>query len=162
MSTRADRKRLLRQLDRIESAADRQAEINQLLQMIDDLRADAVEKARAEAKRMVDEAVADIGKIQADAVARATAEAIAEIDKQILERDKGFSLDSDAAMLWGIHRALGYGKIRLERLYRAIIKEHITMRKYYEIDDTYPERLILKERLGVDVEALNQEFLDQL
>lgn len=71
MSTRADRKRLLRQLDRIEGAADRQAEINQLLQMIDDLRADAVEKARAEAQRMVDEAVADIGKIQADAVARA-------------------------------------------------------------------------------------------
>ena len=33
------------------------------------------------------------------------------------------------------------------------------MREYYEIDDTFPERYKLKERCGVDVEALNAEFL---
>lgn len=46
----------------------------------------------------------------------------------------------------------------LERFYRDMMKEHIRMRKFYEMDDTYPERYKLKELCGVDVEALNNEF----
>ena len=69
---------------------------------------------------------------------RATAAAIHEIDQQIVY--------------------LGFGKKRLERFYRDMLKEHIHMREVYEMDDTYPERYKLKELCNVDVEALNNEF----
>ena len=89
---------------------------------------------------------------------RATAAALHEIDRQILERDEAFSLDIDAMVLWTLHVCCGFGKQRLERFYRDMMKEHIRMRKFYEMDDTYPERYKLKELCGVDVEALNNEF----
>ena len=81
---------------------------------------------------------------------RATAAAIHEIDRQIL--------DIDAMVLWTLHVYLGFGKKRLERFYRDMLKEHIHMREVYEMDDTYPERYKLKELCNVDVEALNNEF----
>ena len=90
---------------------------------------------------------------------RATAAAIHEIDQQILERDKAFSLDIDSMVLWALHIHCGWGKKRLEDFYRVMVSEHLRMREYYEIDDTFPERYKLKERCGVDVEALNAEFL---
>ena len=89
---------------------------------------------------------------------RATAAAIHEIDRQILERDEAYSLDIDAMVLWTLHVYLGFGKKRLERFYRDMLKEHIHMREVYEMDDTYPERYKLKELCNVDVEALNNEF----
>ena len=90
---------------------------------------------------------------------RATAAAIHEIDQQILERDKAFSLDIDSMVLWALHIHCGWGKKRLEDFYRVMLSEHLRMREYYEIDDTFPERYLLKDRFGVDVEALNAEFL---
>ncbi len=89
---------------------------------------------------------------------RATAAAIHEIDQQILEHDEAYSLDIDAMVLWTLHVYLGFGKKRLERFYRDMLKEHIHMREVYEMDDTYPERYKLKELCNVDVEALNNEF----
>lgn len=85
---------------------------------------------------------------------RATAAAIHEIDRQILEHDEAYSLDIDAMVLWTLHVYLGFGKKRLERFYRDMLKEHIHMREVYEMDDTYPERYKLKELCNVDVEAL--------
>lgn len=85
---------------------------------------------------------------------RATAAAIHEIDQQILEHDEAYSLDIDAMVLWTLHVYLGFGKKRLERFYRDMLKEHIHMREVYEMDDTYPERYKLKELCNVDVEAL--------
>ena len=68
---------------------------------------------------------------------RATAAAIHEIDRQILEHDEAYSLDIDAMVLWTLHVYLGFGKKRLERFYRDMLKEHIHMREVYEMDDTY-------------------------
>lgn len=93
-----------------------------------------------------------------DAKKRATAAAIHEINQQIIEADKKYSLDVDAMVLWALHIHLGFGKKRLENFYIAMMEEHISMRKRYEMDDTYPERLKLKELCGVDVEELNRKF----
>lgn len=91
---------------------------------------------------------------------RATAAAIHEIDQQILERDKAFSLDVDSMILWTLHIHYGWGKKRLEDFYRVMLSEHLRMREYYQIDDTFPERHKLLESCGLDVEALNNEFLE--
>jgi hypothetical protein len=97
-----------------------------------------------------------------DAVAtakdRATQAAIHEIDQQILDRDKQYSLDIASMVLWTLHVHCGFGKKRLESFYRAMVQEHLRMRKCYELDDTYPERYKLKEQCEVDVEALWAEF----
>lgn len=89
---------------------------------------------------------------------RATAAAIHEINRQILEHDEAYSLDIDAMVLWTLHVYLGFGKKRLERFYRNMIKEHVHMRELYKMDDTYPERSKLKELCKVDVRVLNNEF----
>lgn len=99
---------------------------------------------------------------KSDAKDRATQAAIHEIDRQILERDAAYSLDIDAMVLWSLHVLFGFGKSRLERFYRGMMEEHLRMRKFYEMDDTYPERLKLKEQCGVDVEALNKEFVERI
>ena len=89
---------------------------------------------------------------------RATKAALHEINQQILEQDEKFSLDVDAMVLWTLHVFCGFGKKRLEKFYEDMLKEHIRMREYYEIDDTYPERYKLKELCDVNVEALNNKF----
>lgn len=93
-----------------------------------------------------------------DAKKKAVTAAIHEIDQQIIEADRNYSLDIDAMVLWTLHVHCGFGKARLEKFYQAMVEEHIAMRKFYEMDDTYPERLKLKEQCDVDVEELNRKF----
>ena len=95
---------------------------------------------------------------KADAKARATSAAIVEINRQLLEQEEKYSLDLDAMILWTLHKCYGFGKKRLEDFYRAMVEEHIRMRKFYEMNDTYPEQYKLRE-IGVDVAALNQEMI---
>lgn len=101
-----------------------------------------------------------VNRARDDAKKIATDAAIHEINRQILERDEAFSLDLDSMVLWTLHRHLGFGKKRLESFYRAMVEEHIAMREYYQMDDTYPERYNLL-RIGVDVEALNKEMIEK-
>lgn len=71
-----------------------------------------------------------VSNAQKTAKEKATAAAIHEIDRQILERDEAYSLDIDAMVLWTLHTCLGFGKKRLERFYRNMLKEHIRMREF--------------------------------
>lgn len=107
--------------------------------------------------------VSDFDKMIADAEVkakeRATKAALAEINTQILEQDNEYSLDLDSMVLWTLHNSFGFGKKRLEDFYREMCKSHTRLRKRYEMDDTYPERYLLKQQTGVDVEALNAEYL---
>lgn len=99
-----------------------------------------------------------VSNAQQTAKDKAVAAALHEINRQILEQDEKYSLDMDAMVLWTLHVCCGFGKKRLEKFYEDMLKEHIRMREYYEIDDTYPERYKLKELCDVDVEALNNKF----
>lgn len=81
-----------------------------------------------------------------------------EINQQCIEADERLSLDVDAVVLWTLHRHLGFGVKRLHRFYLAMAAEHRRMCKYYQMDDTYPERYKLKE-LGADIEAWQKEVL---
>lgn len=76
-----------------------------------------------------------------------------EIQKQVLAADKLRSIDTDAMVLWTLHRCCGWGFERLKRFYVEMFKEHLRMRKVYEMDDLYPEKYKLKEQTGVDVDA---------
>lgn len=83
----------------------------------------------------------------------------AECRKKLLELDEEFSADWEAAILWDIHEITGYGKIRLERLYRRMYQSHKELREHYEIsenDEGWLYREKLKE-IGVDIEALRKE-----
>lgn len=83
-----------------------------------------------------------------------------EINRQLLEADKRFALDLDSMVLWSIRQFAGWGPKKLKEFYLFMFKEHLRMREFYEMDDTYPERYKLKEK-GIDVEAWYNALFDE-
>lgn len=82
-----------------------------------------------------------------------------EINRQILERDKMYSMDFDSTVLYVLYITFGFGKKRLRRFWDAFIKNHDELRRYYEMgseDNAWLCRWKLKE-IGVDVEAWYKE-----
>ena len=135
---RQERRKLQRQGIKVESEPTLNVKVSDYAGMY----ADAFAKAKEDAKK------------------KATEAALHEIDQQILERDLAYSLDLDAMVLWSMHKYLGFGKKRLTRFFFQMVQEHVNMRKFYEMDDTYPEQMKLKD-LGVDVVTLNKAFMEQ-
>lgn len=83
-----------------------------------------------------------------------------EINAQILESDLSYKLDMDAAVLWSLHETFGFGKKRLRRFYEAFTVQHEALRDHYKLDDdtnTWICRHLLKEKVGVDLEAWEKE-----
>lgn len=76
---------------------------------------------------------------------------IHEINQQCLVMDKAFTLDMDTMVLFTLHTKYGWGKKRLKDFYKAMFDSHLAMRKCYDMDEIYPERIKLKEK-GIDVE----------
>ena len=83
-----------------------------------------------------------------------------EIHQQCLAADKAFTLDMDTMYLWTLHKKHGWGLKRLKQFYLDVFAEHLRMRKFYELDDLYPERYKLKEK-GIDIEAWYNELFDE-
>lgn len=83
-----------------------------------------------------------------------------EINQQILEKDKEYQLDIDTMVLWSLKQFAGWGPKKLREFYLFMMKEHLRMREFYELDDLYPERHKLKEK-GVDIEAWYSELFDE-
>ena len=79
-----------------------------------------------------------------------------EINAQLLEAD---TLDVDSMMLSTLHHEYGWGPKRCKDFYVRMFRHHMEMRKFYEIDDLYPERYKLKEA-GIDVEAWYNALFD--
>lgn len=82
-----------------------------------------------------------------------------EINAQLLEADKRFTLDVDSMVLSTLHHEYGWGPKRCKDFYIRMFRHHMEMRKFYEIDDLYPERYKLKEA-GIDVEAWYNALFD--
>lgn len=82
-----------------------------------------------------------------------------EIHKQLLEADKRFMTDIDVMVLSTLHHEYGWGPKRCKDFYLKMFRHHMEMRKFYEIDDLYPERYKLKEA-GIDVEAWYDALFD--
>lgn len=83
-----------------------------------------------------------------------------EINAQILDADRQYYLDMNAAVLWALHKAFGFGKVRLRRFFDSFSVIHDGLREYYafnEESNTWLCRHLLREETGVDVEAWEQE-----
>ena len=74
------------------------------------------------------------------------------VKQELLKQDLGFTLDMDTMYLWTLHKVFGWGYTRLKRFYLAVFQEHLRMRKFYEMNDLYPERKKLKDEVGIDLE----------
>lgn len=84
-----------------------------------------------------------------------------EINAQIAEKEKQYYLDMDAAVLYSLHQTFGFGKKRLRMFFDAFAIQHEELRQRYQLDDdtnTWLCRRLLKEEVGVDVEAWEKEF----
>lgn len=85
---------------------------------------------------------------------------IREINRQILEQEDKFIQGLDAMILWTLREELGFGKKRLERFYKAVIRSYKEMCKFYEMDDTYPAEYKLRE-IGVDLDKLRKDIKNE-
>lgn len=81
---------------------------------------------------------------------------IREINRHIVEQEDKFIQQIDAMILYTLHVELGFGKKRLERFYRAIIRNYKDLCKRYEMDDAFPAECILRD-IGVDLDKLRKE-----
>ena len=84
-----------------------------------------------------------------------------EIKSQLLDYDKQYFLDMDAAVLWALHKEFGFGAKRLRRFFDRFSEIHQELRNYYQLDDdtnTWLCRYKLKEETGVDVEVWEKEL----
>lgn len=82
-----------------------------------------------------------------------------EINTQLLEADKRYTLDVDTMVLSTLHHEYGWGSKRCKEFYIRMFCHHLEMRKFYEMDDLYPERYKLKEA-GIDVEKWYEALFD--
>jgi hypothetical protein len=81
---------------------------------------------------------------------------IREINRQIVSQEDKFIQKIDAMILWTLRVELGFGKKRLERFYKAVIRNYKELCKFYEMEDTYPAEYKLRE-IGVDLDKLRKE-----
>ena len=87
-----------------------------------------------------------------------------EINAQIVEKDRQYWLDMDAAVMWALHTEFRFGAKRLRRFFERFAAIHEELREHYQLDDdtnTWLCRYKLKEETGVDVEAWEKEFEEQ-
>lgn len=81
-----------------------------------------------------------------------------EISRQVLEADRQYSTDLDAALLWTLHLQLGFGRQRLRKFWEAFLAEHEFLRAVYGNGE--PTAAKFREYLagiGVDIEAWKEE-----
>lgn len=84
-----------------------------------------------------------------------------EIKAQLMDYDKQYFLDMDAAVLWALHKEFGFGAKRLRRFFDRFSVIHEELRDYYQLDDdtnTWLCRYLLQSNVGVDVEAWEKEL----
>lgn len=110
--------------------------------------------ARARRERQQEQAAFHLTPAQKKAMNR-------EINAQILEKDKQYWLDMDAAVMWALHEEFRFGKKRLRRFFVRFAAIHTELREHYQLDDdtnTWLCRHLLREKTGVDVEAWEKEY----
>lgn len=84
-----------------------------------------------------------------------------EIRAQVLEIDRSYYLDMDAAVLWTLHRKYGWAKKKLRSFFEDFAFTHDELCKYYELDDDDNGIWLCRKQLleiGVDVEAWEKEY----
>ena len=95
-------------------------------------------------------------------------EILKEARREVFEQKRCLDDDFDAAVLWALHQAFGFGADRLRRFYDAFIANYDEMRAYYLGTDADGEEVVDGTvafackahllRIGVDVAEWNKEI----
>ncbi len=83
-----------------------------------------------------------------------------EINRQLIEKDKQYSADIDALVLYVLMEHYGWRKKRLKKFWDAFIAEHKALRDYYDMhnpgDNEWLAHRMLKD-IGVDINEWYKE-----
>ena len=83
-----------------------------------------------------------------------------EINRQLVEKDKRYSIDNDATVLYALMVHKGWKKKRLHNFWKAYNKIHNELQAFYETESPEEQvwfvHRILKE-IGVDVQKWYEE-----
>lgn len=85
-----------------------------------------------------------------------------EANLEYIKAKDQISMDIDAACLWALHQAFGFGYDRLKRFYIAVGIEHSKLAKHYETDGTYPERHLLETELRINLNDWSKELYEKI
>ena len=83
-----------------------------------------------------------------------------EVDKQILAADLEYSANFAAGVLWTLHVAFGFGRVRLRKMWDEYQRVHSDLRKYYELRDDTETCFVCRQRLndyGIDIDEWERE-----
>lgn len=85
-----------------------------------------------------------------------------EIQKSLAKYDRNNTDEIDAMILWNLHLIFGFGKERLMKFYNSFSKDLHAMCERYELTDEGDELWLcthkLKEKFGIDIHELNDQF----
>ena len=95
-------------------------------------------------------------------------EIVREARRELFEQKKILGNDFDAAVLWTLHQAFGFGAKRLRRFYDAFLAEYDRLREFYTGTDADGNEVLdgtvsfacrenLK-RIGVDIAEWNEHI----
>lgn len=90
-----------------------------------------------------------------------------KVQEAILEEARRINLleaqkqqeDIDVMILMTLHECFGFGKTRLLRFAKGLVKVHKYYLDRYEDSDIYAMKSYLKDKVGLDVEKLEEEIL---
>jgi hypothetical protein len=74
-----------------------------------------------------------------------------EVKALFMERLEEYDLEFDAMVLYTLHKVFGFGKERLERLYKTYFHESDSLKKRYEEDTPGFPAIAELQKIGVDV-----------
>lgn len=81
-----------------------------------------------------------------------------KVCERILELDANYTLDLDVMVIWTLYQR-GHRAEWLKKFYFDMFKWHRKLRAHYMMQETFPERKMLKEK-GIDVAAWFDELFD--
>ena len=81
-----------------------------------------------------------------------------KVAERILELDASYTLDLDTMVIWTLYQR-GHRAEWLKKFYTDMFRWHRKLRAHYEVPESFPERMMLKEK-GIDVEAWFNEMFD--
>ena len=83
-----------------------------------------------------------------------------EVNRQILEKDEKYTEDLDAMVLYVLMQEYGWKKKRLHMFWKAFVRVHRALRRYYEMNEPGDGAWLAHRKLneiGVDVHQWYKE-----
>lgn len=79
-----------------------------------------------------------------------------------LEEGRKNIVDTDTVILMTLHQIFGFGKKRLMQFAKGLVELHKYYNSRYSEDNIYAMKVYLRDRVGIDVDSLQEELANAI